>query len=150
MSTLKDRLIEARQEAGLSQADLAARVSCGQTTVASIENGRNKGATPLVKIAHVLGVNPLWLVEGLGPKALGHPAPNGIVLRQATTATDSADLVEICGLLRRLNTSDRRLVLAYAQALADKGQAPRKSKRCLIYVMAEWRKLKHAPELLEI
>ena len=127
MSTLKDRLIEARQEAGLSQADLAARVGCGQTTVASIENGRNKGATPLVKIAHVLGVNPLWLVERLGQKALGQPAGNGIVLRQATSATNSPDLVEICALMRRLSISDRGLVLAYAQALADKGQAPRKA-----------------------
>jgi len=36
--------------------------------VASIERGRNKGATPLPMIAHVLCVEALWLVEGKGPK----------------------------------------------------------------------------------
>ena len=68
MSTLKERMIEAREAIGLSQAELAKRAHCGQTTVASIENGRNKGSTPLPMIAFVLGVEALWLVEGKGPK----------------------------------------------------------------------------------
>jgi len=68
MSTLKDRLIEARKEAGLSQAGLAKLAGCGQTTVASIENGRNQGSTALARIAEVLHVEALWLSEGRGEK----------------------------------------------------------------------------------
>jgi len=68
MSTLRERLIEAREAAKLSQAQLAKLAHCGQTTIASIERGRNKGATPLPMLAHVLCVEALWLVDGKGPK----------------------------------------------------------------------------------
>lgn len=68
MITLRELLIEAREAAKLSQAQLAKLAHCGQTTIASIERGRNKGATPLPMLAHVLCVEALWLVEGKGPK----------------------------------------------------------------------------------
>ena len=58
----------AREAAGLTQDALAKRAHCGQTTIASIENGRNEGATPLPMLAHVLGVEALWLAEGKGPR----------------------------------------------------------------------------------
>lgn len=68
MTTLKDRLKEARGEAGLSQGALAKLAKCGQTTIASIENGRNKGSTVITQLATVLNVNPVWLAEGRPPK----------------------------------------------------------------------------------
>lgn len=68
MSSLRERLIEARTDAKLSQADLARRAACGQTTIASIENGRNKSSTVLPRLAAVLGVEVLWLAEGRLPK----------------------------------------------------------------------------------
>jgi transcriptional regulator with XRE-family HTH domain len=68
MSSLRERLIEARTEAKLSQADLAKRAQCGQTTIASIENGRNQGSKILPRVATILGVEVLWLAEGKSPK----------------------------------------------------------------------------------
>ena len=68
MSTLKDRLKEARAERGLSQAALAKALGLGQTTIASIENGRNQSSGALVQIAEYLGVSPTWLADGTGPK----------------------------------------------------------------------------------
>lgn len=68
MTTLKDRLKEARSEAGLSQGALAKLAKCGQTTIASIENGRNKGSTVITQLSTALNVNPVWLAEGRPPK----------------------------------------------------------------------------------
>lgn len=68
MTTLKDRLKEARADAGISQAALARLAKCGQTTIASIENGRNQGSTVITKLATALNVNPVWLAEGKPPK----------------------------------------------------------------------------------
>ncbi|MEN5063590.1 XRE family transcriptional regulator [Achromobacter aegrifaciens] len=68
MTTLSQRMKEARSDAGLSQAALAKLVGSGQSTIASIENGRNQSAGNLVQIALALGVSPTWLAEGKGPK----------------------------------------------------------------------------------
>lgn len=59
---------EARKDAGLTQAALAKLVGSGQSTIASIENGRNQSAGNLVQIARALGVSAIWLAEGKGPK----------------------------------------------------------------------------------
>ena len=67
MSELASRLKQARAESKLSQAGLAKRIGAGQSTIASIENGRNNGSGRLVDIAKVLGVRPEWLSNGDGP-----------------------------------------------------------------------------------
>jgi len=74
MDTLASRMRSARHAKGLSQAQLAKLVKCGQTTIASIENGRNQGSTVLARVADVLGVAALWLAEGRGPQEF-RPAP---------------------------------------------------------------------------
>ncbi|MNV00949.1 HTH-type transcriptional regulator PrtR [compost metagenome] len=68
MSALKDRLAEARTESGMSQAQLAKAVGAGQSTIASIENGRNKGSSLFLDLARALDVNVEWLMDGAGPK----------------------------------------------------------------------------------
>lgn len=69
MKTLAERLKEARSDKGLSQTALAKLVGIGQATVASIENGRNRGSTYITKIARVLDVSPEWLADGIGDKS---------------------------------------------------------------------------------
>lgn len=69
MKTLAERLKEARSDKGLSQTALAKLVGIGQATVASIENGRNRGSTYITKIARVLNVSPEWLADGIGDKS---------------------------------------------------------------------------------
>lgn len=117
MTTLKDRLIKARAEAKLSQADLAARAHCGQTTIASIENGRNKGATPLVMIAAVLGVRPMWLVEGMGPMRDGDTPDIHQPQPRQEPATD-AETLAVLKIMKSLPAGSRREILGYARALA--------------------------------
>lgn len=65
-NTLAERVRLARKIRGLSQVDLARKLKTGQSTVASIENGRNKGSGYLVHIAAALGVNSIWLATGRG------------------------------------------------------------------------------------
>lgn len=71
MSTLSERMKQARIEAGLSQAELAKQLGAGQSTIASIENGRNQSSGRLVEIAQLLQVNPSWLASGQGPRKAG-------------------------------------------------------------------------------
>lgn len=73
MSELASRLKTARALLGISQADLAKRIGAGQSTIASIENGRNNGSGRLVDIAKALNVRPEWLARGEGPMNVGAP-----------------------------------------------------------------------------
>lgn len=52
----------------MSQAQLAKVVGAGQSTIASIENGRNKGSSLFLDLARALNVNVEWLIDGAGPK----------------------------------------------------------------------------------
>lgn len=66
MDTLAKRLKSAREQAGLSQASLAKLIGTGQSTIGSIENGRNQGSGKLLQIARALNVLPEWLETGRG------------------------------------------------------------------------------------
>jgi phage repressor protein C with HTH and peptisase S24 domain/transcriptional regulator with XRE-family HTH domain len=52
----------------MSQSQLAKAVGAGQSTIASIENGRNKGSSLFLDLARALNVNVEWLMDGAGPK----------------------------------------------------------------------------------
>lgn len=73
MSTLSERLKQARIAAGLSQAELARQLGAGQSTIASIENGRNQSSGRLVEIAQLLKVDPTWLASGQEPRRVASP-----------------------------------------------------------------------------
>ena len=61
------RLVQARKQAGLGQVELARRVGIAQSTLAAAEwSALGSRHTP--KIAKVLGVNPIWLQNGSGPR----------------------------------------------------------------------------------
>lgn len=66
----KDRLKAARKHARMTQADLAKAVGTSQGSISDLEVGRNKISTNTVKIAQVLGVNPVWLESGAGEMLL--------------------------------------------------------------------------------
>jgi len=71
MSLLKERLKEARLEAKLTQQALGDRVGVPQSTIGALETGEHKTARNIAEIAAVLGVEPLWLTSGKGPKRAG-------------------------------------------------------------------------------
>lgn len=81
MNTFADRIKEQRSRLGLSQAELAKRIGTAQSTIGSIENGRNQGSTKIGELAAALGVDALWLETGKGhPRAItgAKPAHTGI------------------------------------------------------------------------
>lgn len=78
---LKSRLAWARERAGLTQQQLAKEAKIAQSTIASWESGARRTGRKISVIARHLGVDPIWLSEGVGiPNSLasGYPAPRGI------------------------------------------------------------------------
>lgn len=68
MNTIADRLKAAREDAGLTQPELAAKAHVSQGTIGNIETGLRKRPRELLSIAQALGVSPAWLESGKGPK----------------------------------------------------------------------------------
>ena len=55
--TIRERLIQLREEAGLSQEEMAAKIGVSRSTVRGWETGVNlPGASALIKIAELYGV----------------------------------------------------------------------------------------------
>ncbi|MDR1647875.1 MAG: helix-turn-helix domain-containing protein [Zoogloeaceae bacterium] len=73
MRTFGQRLREAREEAGLTQAQLAKQTGLAQATISNTESGRNQGSSEAVALARALGVSPDWLAEGRGQKRKDEP-----------------------------------------------------------------------------
>lgn len=61
---LKDRLKQARNAKGYSQAKLGELVGVSQTAIQYIENGRNQSSTKIFDIAKALSVTAEWLLYG--------------------------------------------------------------------------------------
>jgi transcriptional regulator with XRE-family HTH domain len=66
MKTLGVRLKKAREDAHLSQTQLARLVNLSQQTISKIESGRARGIMHLLSLAKVLRVNADWLASGTG------------------------------------------------------------------------------------
>ncbi|WP_236189337.1 XRE family transcriptional regulator [Pseudomonas pharyngis] len=63
---LKDRLKQARKNAGLTQVELAERAGIKQASISEIERGLTRTSGHLIKLAQICGVDPVWLSEGTG------------------------------------------------------------------------------------
>jgi len=99
LSTLQDRLEEARREKGVSVAEARAAIQrltgLSRATMTHWWNGKAKeprgGAA--VRAAEYLGVNPLWLAQGRGPKRTNGkgertmPVPKDVHLDEEEIAT---------------------------------------------------------------
>jgi len=70
--TLAERLIAKREEAKLSQAELAKKAKLkNQSIIGMLESGARKSSSHIPAIAHALGVESLWLSSGTGPEKRG-------------------------------------------------------------------------------
>lgn len=81
MDTVATRLKEAREEANLTQEQLAEKVGCSQSLIGNLESGNQKSSARLPAIAQVLKVEAIWLAEGRGvrsPRAAGTESAVGI------------------------------------------------------------------------
>lgn len=97
MSTLAERLREAREDKGVTQEDLADAAGVSKQAVSKIENGGTlkPAMSTMEPIARLLGVNVRWLVDGKSPKSVGDVvADDGwadiIGVRQAAALGDGA------------------------------------------------------------
>lgn len=64
--TLTRLLIEARKEAGMTQADVAAKLGHGQAYVSKYERGKKAlGVIEFIEVAEALGLDPAETVEQL-------------------------------------------------------------------------------------
>lgn len=69
--SLSQRIRTSREYAGLTQKELADRVSISQTAVHKLECGRSRSSRRTVAISLACGVNPIWLETGQGDMLAG-------------------------------------------------------------------------------
>ena len=78
---IAERLKAAREEANLTQEQLADAAGVSQGTIANIESGIRKNPRELLAIAKAAHVNPEWLKTGKGPKHNDSNITNGPAAR---------------------------------------------------------------------
>ncbi|MBN8431828.1 helix-turn-helix transcriptional regulator [Microbulbifer salipaludis] len=111
MQELKDRLLTARQLAGLTQQEVADAVGITQPSYALVESGKSYGSKHLVKIALALGVTATWLATGEGEmKDQLVPVAGSVML----------DSHQVLGFLKNLLMAESHL----AQACSAVGAPP--------------------------
>lgn len=76
MTTLADRIKDARTRAGLSQTELAKRCGIASSSMSLLESGKSKSLrqSTLLHMAKALGQSPEWLANGDG-QTVSIPAP---------------------------------------------------------------------------
>ena len=67
MKTLADRIKTYRENASLTQAELAAKAGIGQTVISKLERGLVFETSKIAEIAKAIHVNAHWLATGLSP-----------------------------------------------------------------------------------
>jgi phage repressor protein C with HTH and peptisase S24 domain len=127
MNSLAERLKEARQDAQLSQSELARRAGVSQSTINNIESRRNNGSKYLFAIADALGLNPGWLADGVGPK---HPSD--------TALEETEEEYDLARTLRRpVVSTNAEYFPVYEFSMSDAGEARWKAKTKGFYVSAD-------------
>lgn len=75
VTTIAERLKEARRELDLSQDDVAQLAGVSPGTIGNLENGARKNPRNLLEIAAAVQVLPMWLKTGRPPKRPPHWMP---------------------------------------------------------------------------
>ena len=103
VATFGDRLTAAREQASLSQAELARKLGVKKSTLVSWEDDLNEPrANRLQMLSGMLGVSLKWLLTGEG---------DDVEVQADPSATDQALLSEIREIHAQLDTATKRLAL---------------------------------------
>jgi len=90
LNDLKDRLRFARKQAGFTQSQLGELVGLNQSAINKLESGKSKNSGQITSLAMVLGVNPLWLVHGIGEMGYQNDSEN--MATQTTNIQQTFDI----------------------------------------------------------
>lgn len=91
VKTIAERLVHARERAGLTQEQLAAAARVSQGTIGNIESGLRKRPRDIIAIADAVGVRPQWLETGKGPIDVSASIPLESNLRVEGIASHAAE-----------------------------------------------------------
>jgi transcriptional regulator with XRE-family HTH domain len=117
-ATFGDRVLAAREAAGVEQRDLALRLGVALRTVRAWEDDQSEPrANRMQMLAGVLGVSLRWLMTGEGP---GVPSPEAGEGGPGRVEAMRAELVALRGLLRQANERAQRLDRRLAEALGER------------------------------
>lgn len=104
--TLASRITFAREQLGLTQVELALRCGISSAAINALEAGKSKAlrGKTLLAMSVALGKSAEWLGGGLGPAT--------------ETPTLSAEEQDLIGQYRKLNSSEKKVVVRAIRALA--------------------------------
>ena len=122
-ATLAQRLTEAREAKGLSQSALAREINIKPQAIQAIEANKVQQPRNIVAIAKALGVDPDYLLTGVGRG----PVPPDVALRSALIAY-GVDRHELSRVLALINTFVQT-ASARSEQNSDQGQSPHASRR---------------------
>lgn len=106
VTTIAERLKEARLELGLSQEEFAARAGVSNGTIGNIEAGTRHNPRALLEIAAAAGVTADWLKNGKSPKR-----PIGWMPQQHTI--EGRDLPDVAHSMIHLESDDEPITLSW-------------------------------------
>lgn len=112
MTTLSNRLIQARTDKGLSQTELAKKAGLKrQSIIGMLESGARKSSSYIPQIAEALGVDPMWLSTGKYSKRMMNVLPLDYIQGEVTGVVYERSNVE-----QTFKTIGRIPVISYVQA----------------------------------
>lgn len=117
MSTLKERIKNARAHARLTQAELAKKVGVSQPVISQLEKGENLQSVHLVKIASICGVSAAWLAEGGGEMLSGGAAEAVVAMPGETSADIVRKMIEKNG--KGLSAETRQKIISAVESGSD-------------------------------
>jgi len=115
LNDFKDRLKFARKRAGLTQAQLGKLAGLNQSAINKLESGKSKNSSQMTNLAMVLGVNPLWLVHGMGEICCQNDLenitqPEEIIQQSCSSNSENSRLSEIIKLFhQRISALEMRI-----------------------------------------
>jgi transcriptional regulator with XRE-family HTH domain len=126
VSTIGDRLKQAREALGLSQGDVAGKAGVSQGTIGNLESGLRKNPRELLAIAAAVGVSPVWLKTGkhdalpatIATDTPAHPLP------EPPEVPGAALPPALATRLAKLSEAQRAAVLRSLAGLLDALEAP--------------------------
>jgi len=130
MEGIAERLKRAREAAGLTQPQLAAKIGVSQGTIGNIETGLRKRPRDLLAIAAALRVDPHWLETGKTSHSLpailngapANPLPHSLeVIAAALRQSDDLARDQVSPLLAHLVKTPERApeIIPRLSALLD-------------------------------